>query len=83
MLDKLSNLGDSKSHYQRLYDEFENLNENLSDLQAHVQTRERELDLLTHQIKELEQVQLSRKKYDEFMVEQTRIGNLGTAVLAT
>ena len=48
------------------------ISNNLNNL---AQTRQRDLDLLSHQVKELEALPLSDEKYNELLQEETKLNN--------
>jgi len=74
-LDRLSDLGSLKKEYSEIYGEYSALLRRQKDLDELAASRERDLDLLTHQIKELEQVPLDEQKYEDLKHEQARLDN--------
>jgi DNA repair protein RecN (Recombination protein N) len=75
MLDQLVNFKNLKEEYASAYGDYEKTRKDLSRLAALNQTRQRDLDLLTHQVKELEAVPLSEEKYQELIQEETKLNN--------
>lgn len=75
ILDRLCDFQDLKSNYERLYNSYAEIKKNLADLSQLAKNREIELDTLSHQIKELEQVELDQAKYDELIENRGRIDN--------
>ncbi|MFH1877851.1 MAG: AAA family ATPase, partial [Candidatus Omnitrophota bacterium] len=75
ILDRLSNIENLKKSYLNCYKAYSGLNKKLDDLRALSRTRERDMDLLKHQVKELSQVPLENDKYEEVLNETNRINN--------
>ena len=75
MLDKLSPLDELKSNYDLLYTHYVQLQNELTDLNELGQSKERDINLLEHQLAELQQVPLSQDKYEELVNTQSRINN--------
>lgn len=75
MLDQLVNFKNTWEEYTNIFTAYEQTRKNLKDLNDLAQTRQRDLDLLTHQVKELEALPLSTEKYDELMQEETKLNN--------
>ncbi len=75
MLDQLVNFKGTKEEYIKIFKAYEETRRALNDLNALSQTRQRDLDLLTHQVKELEAVPLSEEKYNELLQEETKLNN--------
>lgn len=75
ILDRLADFGEAKDKYGAVYTEYSELRRKLDEMQSHGASRERELDLLLHQIKELEQVALDPAKYEELCQEQVKLNN--------
>ncbi len=75
MLDQLVNFKDLKTDYAKIFASFEKTRKDLNDLNSMAQTRQRDLDLLTHQVKELEALPLSTEKYEELLQEETKLNN--------
>lgn len=75
ILDRLACLGELKNEYLEKYGAYLHLKKQLNELSALAGSRERELDLLSHQIKELEQVPLEEEKYEELLRESSRVNN--------
>jgi len=75
MLDQLVNFKCAKEEYTKIFTAFEETRKDLKNLNDLAQTRQRDLDLLTHQVKELEALPLSTEKYDELLQEETKLNN--------
>lgn len=75
IVDKLSDLEGLKKDFNSDFQEFKALNKKLDNLTDMAASSEREMDLLKHQIKELEQVPLDANSYELLLQEQTRINN--------
>lgn len=76
MLDRLVDFGSLFNEYTSVYQQYNDVKRQLDELQALSATRERELDLLTHQVQELEQVPLDEIKYQEILQAQTKLNNV-------
>jgi len=75
MLDQLVNFKNTKEEYTKAFAAYERTRKELHHLNDLNQTRQRDLDLLSHQVKELEAVPLSDEKYDELLQEETKLNN--------
>ncbi len=75
-LDQLINFGDNQKRYQKLYQDYQELKTQLKDLENMSQSRDRDLDLLEHQTKELSQVPLDENSYQEACQNQAKINNI-------
>jgi len=75
MLDKLVDFKNLKTEYTAIYHAYSDLQHKLKTLTDMAQTRQRDLDLLTHQVKELETVPLTEEKYEEIAQEIVKINN--------
>lgn len=75
MLDRLVDFGDYLNKYQQQFEAYGILCKQLETLRSKASSRERECDLLAHQIKELKQLELSEEKYDELLAQKTRVNN--------
>jgi DNA repair protein RecN (Recombination protein N) len=75
ILDRLCNFGELKNIYIQKYNEYETTRKELSKLHTLSHDREKELDILQHQIKELEKVALDTDKYEELLQERKRVNN--------
>ncbi len=64
-----------KEAYTVSYEEYKKIERSLEEIKEGALSRERELDLLGHQIKELERVSLERKKYEETLEKETQLKN--------
>lgn len=76
ILDRLIDFGDCLTQYRQLYQEYERLNRQERELQNLAQTRERELDMLNHQVTELGQVSLANEDYDQVKSDVAKIDNM-------
>jgi DNA repair protein RecN (Recombination protein N) len=75
VLDQLVNFKNIKEEYAGIFTAYEQTRKELAHLNALAQTRQRDLDLLSHQVKELEALPLSTQKYDELLGEETKLNN--------
>ena len=75
MLDRLVDFGDLLEEYGIVYHQFRHVQKKLQELQALAESRERELDMLSFQVKELEQVPLDEARYEELLQEQVKMNN--------
>ncbi len=75
ILDRLSALDTLKAPYSEKYREYAELLRKREELKDMAQSRDRELDTLAYQIKELGRVPLDEAKYEELMHEQGRLNN--------
>ena len=75
MLDQLVDFGELIETYGNKYQEYQHLLKKLETLQTLSTNREREMDLLSHQIKELEQVPLDEASYETIQQEQVKLNN--------
>jgi len=76
IVDRLCGLKDSlKNTYSALYEEYINIGRSLQEIQEGVITRERDIDLLSHQIMELERVNLDRNAYEDTIAKETQLKN--------
>jgi len=71
LLDQLCDLDEPLAQYREVFAQYALTKKNIEELEGMSQNRERELDLLEHQIKELDQVSLEMDDYVE--VEQKKI----------
>lgn len=75
ILDRLSSFGGLKESYSERYDAYIDIRRKLEDVRSSVSSKERELDLLAHQIKELGRVELDQARYQELVECQKRLNN--------
>ncbi len=75
LLDRLASAETEIDDYHEIYQQYADAKRKLDELQELAQGRERELDLLSHQIKELEQVPLSEADYDKILQEKIKVNN--------
>jgi len=75
MLDSLVNFKDAKEEYRKIFTAYEQTKKQLRELNDLAQTRQRDIDLLSHQVKELEAVPLFDDKYNELLQEQIKLNN--------
>jgi DNA repair protein RecN (Recombination protein N) len=76
ILDRLTDLGKLKEEYTVEFKKYSDLRARLKSLHEAASSRERDCDLLGHQVKELEQVPLEQAKYEQLLQEQTRLNNV-------
>jgi len=75
ILDQLTDFGPTLVQYNKQYQDYQKLKSDLRDLEDLASSRDRDMDLLAHQVKELEQVALTEAAYQKIGDEQTRINN--------
>jgi len=75
ILDALTDIKNLQDEYSVLYKEYTHLQRQVEDLNLLAKTRERDIDLLAHQIKELEQVPLDEAVYAQLERDQVKIAN--------
>ena len=75
MLDRLVDFGDLLADYGKTYTEYFQLQKKLEEIQGLAVSRDRELDMIAHQVKELEQVPLEDEAYEDLAQTQTKINN--------
>lgn len=75
ILDRLCGIESLKKTYSEQYGVYLQLQKKLSEIDNSRQSRDRDVDLLSSQIKELEQVQLDDEKYEELRQKQTMLNN--------
>ncbi len=75
ILDRLAQCDSLKVDYGKIYSEYSQLKKKFNELQALSSSRERELDLLAHQVKELSQVSLDEQVYEKLQQDQIKINN--------
>ncbi len=75
MLDSLSGIDGLLAEYKDIFSRRTVLKAKLAGMQNDARTRERELDLLGHQIKELSPLELNPARYEEYLSQQARINN--------
>ncbi len=75
MLDRLIDFKNLSEDYGKLFAEYGQMQKKMDELQALSLSREREIDLLTHQIKELGQVPLTDPNYDQLRQDQIKVNN--------
>ncbi|HSA31242.1 MAG TPA: DNA repair protein RecN [Candidatus Omnitrophota bacterium] len=75
MLDQLVDFGEAREAYSREFKEYLRLTAQLNELKSMADSRDRDMDLLNHQIRELEQVSLKDEDYEALVFEQNRIRN--------
>jgi len=75
ILDRLCDIEKVKISYEEKYNEFLDLQRRVNEIQTITDTRDRDIDLLSHQIKELEQAPLDLEKYEEIIQKQTMLNN--------
>ncbi len=76
ILDRLCGSIDKfKNVYLAIYQEYKNITHSLQEIKEGVITRQRDIDLLEHQILELERVPLDKNKYDETIEKEIQLKN--------
>jgi len=74
-LDQLVDFKNDQNEYEKTYQQYTLLKTQLDDLENMSHSKDRDLDLLEHQTKELSQVALDEKAYEEVCKNQTKINN--------
>ncbi|MCA9406098.1 MAG: DNA repair protein RecN [Candidatus Omnitrophica bacterium] len=75
MLDRLVDFGSIRNEYDKGYNEYTKIRQQLNELRDLSSSRDREIDLLSHQVKELEQVSLQDEEYQSLKEQQTKLTN--------
>lgn len=75
ILDGLSAMNSEITEYQQKYSEYASVKKELLDLQKLAESRDRENDILAHQIQELEQVSLKDEDYKQLESDIARVNN--------
>ncbi len=75
MLDRLSDIDTLKESYLKDYHNYSELLKKQFELKEMDESREKELDTLEYQIKELSSVPLEEAKYEELLSEQKKLNN--------
>ncbi len=75
ILDQLVDFKNTKDEYAKAFSAYTDTQRKLRHLAEISQTRQRDLDLLSHQVKELEAVPLMEEKYEILLQEQTKLNN--------
>jgi len=75
VLDRLTDFEDYGASYKDIYKKYLVLKDQWNALQSLASSRDREIDLLTHQINELKQVSLDDEAYQELLQKQTKMNN--------
>lgn len=76
LLDQLCDFGESLKKYEQAYTHYARVKKEIEQLASLSQNREREMDLLGHQINELEQVKLVMDHYIEIEQQKIKIGSV-------
>lgn len=76
MLDKLITWENLKKEYSECFDVYSRLRHELEELSTLAQTNQRDVELLKHQIKELERAPLDEAEYQKTEQEHSRINNV-------
>ncbi|MFH1310675.1 MAG: DNA repair protein RecN [Candidatus Omnitrophota bacterium] len=75
IIDRLCDFNNFKEEYKNKYSVYTALQSELNKLHDLAKNREREQDMLSHQLKELEQVSLDETDYEKVLQEQARLNN--------
>jgi DNA repair protein RecN (Recombination protein N) len=75
MLDRLIDFKNFSEDYRKIFTEYGQMQKKMDELRALSQSREREIDLLSHQIKELGQVPLNDQNYNQLRQDQSKVNN--------
>ncbi len=75
ILDRLSDLEREKEQYSVVFKEYRSLENQLTEIRLLASSRERDMETLSHQIKELEQVSLDESSYNAVLEDSSRVSN--------
>ncbi|MFA5101396.1 MAG: DNA repair protein RecN, partial [Candidatus Omnitrophota bacterium] len=75
ILDRLCGLDADKNRYTEIFKRYLSLKKERQEMQDLSATRQRDVELLEHEIKELSQVALDEIQYNEFIEKQTKLNN--------
>ncbi|MCB9757682.1 MAG: DNA repair protein RecN [Candidatus Omnitrophica bacterium] len=75
VLDQLTDFGSAQDVYRVEYQKYLQIKKELAGLEELSASRDRDLELVSHQVKELEQVVLTQEAYQKVCEEQSRINN--------
>ena len=75
IVDRLSSLGEETKQYGIAFRDYAELKRQLSEMENLASSREREMETLSREIKELEQVPLEQDAYNVLLEESTRVTN--------
>ena len=75
MLDRLSDINAPKNEYSQIYRKYLELAGEQEKLKELSSSRERDIEILKHQIREIEQVPLEEEKYAKLLEKQSRLNN--------
>ncbi len=76
ILDRLVDFGALKGIYRERFKKFQEISNKIKELVLARNSRERDIDFLTHQIKELEQVVLDEAIYEQMRQKQVQLNNV-------
>ena len=72
LLDRFIPFGQIKDSYTALYKEYQGLEKKIAEIKDLSTSKDRELDIISHQIHELEQISLQDKEYTQLQKDITR-----------
>lgn len=75
ILDQLTDFASYREQYDEYYEKYLQIKKELQSLEDLSASRDRDLELLSHQVKELEQVPLVEESFQKIAEEQIRINN--------
>lgn len=75
VLDQLTDFGSHRAQYREHFEKFLQIHKHIQHLAEMSGSRDRDLELLAHQIKELEQVPLTEEFFQKISEEQIRVNN--------
>lgn len=75
LLDQLCDFDESMKQYRQAYKRYLEIKKKIDDLSQMARTRDRELDLLIHQITDLSQVELDEEVYQDILQQKIRVDN--------
>lgn len=64
-----------KKTYSALYEEYAGIQRSLQEIKEGALSRERDMDFLGHQVRELERVSLDKKKYEDTITKEAQLQN--------
>lgn len=75
ILDRISDIGKLLPRYAELFEKYQALKKRRQDISDLAATRQRDVEFLQHEIKELSGIELDEAKYAELVEKQTRLNN--------
>ncbi|MDD2703688.1 MAG: DNA repair protein RecN [Candidatus Omnitrophica bacterium] len=75
VVDRLTDFGASKDEYREVFKKFKEVNDKINEFAEARNSRDRDIDFLAHQIKELEQVPLDSRACEQTRQKQVQLDN--------